>query len=81
MNKLLVISSYPPKGTLHGNKYSAVASYTKNTLNSIDKASNKKIEYLVLADILDKSEEYKEDNKKVLDVGVGMIYGFILSCY
>ena len=59
---LLVISTYPPSGMLHGNKFSAVASYAKNTLDNIPGKINIKI----LADILDKETSYSEDGKKVI---------------
>lgn len=61
---LLVISTYPPEGSIHGNKFSAVASYTKNTLLSISQ-NNLNLKYTVIADILDKKNSYTEDNVTV----------------
>ncbi|OGH19540.1 MAG: hypothetical protein A2770_02670 [Candidatus Levybacteria bacterium RIFCSPHIGHO2_01_FULL_38_12] len=69
MKKIIVISSYPPKGSTHGSKFGGVASYTKNTLNAIDSAMESKGEhrpsYLVLADQLHGYKSYKEGNKRV----------------
>jgi len=66
-NKLIVISPYPPRNSLHGSKYSAIASYAKNTINSIRK-SNQKTQFIVIADILDEKEIYKENGDIVCRV-------------
>lgn len=63
-NNLLVISTYPPNNSLHGNKFSAVASYTKNTINHMKEKGE--FECTVLADILEKKELYTEDNINVI---------------
>ena len=63
-NKLLVISTYSPKGQLHGNKFSAVAGYTKNTLTHLPNYAE--LDVVVLADILEnKVEIYREGPIKV----------------
>lgn len=61
MEKLIVIAPYPPKGSIHGNRYSAVASYTKNTLDAIKANSRSETDFIVIAEILDKKTNYKED--------------------
>lgn len=63
-NNLLVITTYPPKNSIHGNRYSAVASYAKNTLDAI-KLNDTSINYLVIADILEKKEEYDENGDQI----------------
>jgi glycosyltransferase involved in cell wall biosynthesis len=50
MQKILVISTYPPKGTTHEHHLSAVASYTKNTL--LSSKTNGDISFVVLGDKL-----------------------------
>ena len=63
-NKLLVISTYSPKGQLHGNKFSAVAGYTKNTLTHLPNYAE--LDVVVLADTLEnKVEIYREGPIKV----------------
>ncbi len=57
--KVLVISTYPPKGSLYGHKLSAVASYAKNTLTSI---KDLEIEFVVLADKNQDPDSYREGN-------------------
>lgn len=59
---LLVVSTYPPQGSLHGNKFSAVARYTKSTLLSM----GKNFSFEVLADKLPgEKDQYQEENVKV----------------
>jgi glycosyltransferase involved in cell wall biosynthesis len=65
MQNLLVISSYPARGTLHGHKFSAVAGYAKNTLDAMDAASGDR-PTAVLADVLDEPETYREENREVV---------------
>lgn len=60
-NNLLVISSYPEKGLVHGVKTVGVASYSKNTLNSIIK-NFKDIKISVYADILNEPKKYIDNN-------------------
>lgn len=61
--EILVISTYPPKGTIYGSKFSAVASYTKNTLRFMDK----EFSFRVLADKLsDEEKRYQEENVEVI---------------
>lgn len=55
---LLVITSYPPKGTLYGKKVGGVASFAKNNLLPL--SAQKKV--VVLAEILGKPEIYEEGN-------------------
>lgn len=64
--KLLVISSFPAKGKIHGEGTVGIASYTKNTLLYILKAANSKgqdLEITVLAEKLGENDEaeYAED--------------------
>jgi len=58
MEEILVISTYPPKGSLYGNKFSAVASYTKNTLTHMSKS----VIFTVFADESAGFETYGEKN-------------------
>jgi len=63
MENLIVVSSYPEKGLVHGIKTVGVASYAKNTLLSLSKAFGEKINITVLAEKLPKQENlYKEKN-------------------
>ncbi len=57
---LLVISSYPQKGTTHNAKIVGVASYAKNTISALPKDTK----ILVLAEKLDNVNSYK-DSKNV----------------
>ena len=57
--QLLVISSYPEKGSVHGKKTVGVASYTKNTLLALKKESPN-LEITVLAEQFNKIETYQE---------------------
>jgi len=63
MNQLTVITSYPEKGLVHGIKTVGVASYAKNTLLSLSKAFNNKLDIIVLAERLPgQKKNYKEKN-------------------
>ncbi|MFC1722036.1 glycosyltransferase [Patescibacteria group bacterium] len=62
--KLLVISSYPEKNLIHGNKTVGVGNYTKATLLSLVKR-NPELDIEVLAEVLDEQEEYKENKINV----------------
>jgi glycosyltransferase involved in cell wall biosynthesis len=66
MSELLVISSYPREGTLHGNEYSAVAGYAKNTLDAMDVAGPQPRECVVLADVLDGRREFTEGRRRIV---------------
>jgi len=57
--KIVVITSYPERGSIHGQKTVGLASYTKNTLLAI-KNLDKSLQIVVLAEILKKPEEYQE---------------------
>jgi glycosyltransferase involved in cell wall biosynthesis len=69
----LLITSYPPKDTLHGKKVGGVASYAKNTVLSTQHQTN----YIILAETLEqdpstntqqrenKTETYTEGNHKI----------------
>ncbi len=59
---IIVISSYPPKGTTYGKGVGGVASFTKNSMMPI--AKNKKV--VVLAEIIDKQETYQEEGITVM---------------
>jgi glycosyltransferase involved in cell wall biosynthesis len=62
--KLVVISSYPEKGFIHGRKTVGVASYTKNTLLAL-KRTNKNLKIVVLGEILDRPEQYLEEGIQI----------------
>lgn len=64
LDRVLVISTFPPKGETYNHPGSAVASYTKNTLVSILKAGSD-FDFKVLADQLNGSESYKEEGIEV----------------
>lgn len=65
MDKLLVVSSYPPKGEIHYKKTVGIASYTKNTLLGI-KSQSPSLEILVFGEKLDDgAPEYEDENIKV----------------
>lgn len=59
---MIVITSYPEKGLTHGIKTVGIASYAKNTLLGILKASKKPLPITVLAEKFNKKEEYYEKN-------------------
>lgn len=61
MEKLLVISSYPRIGTTHDSKVVGVATYTKNTLVSLFRASKQSLTITVLAEELPESEKIYND--------------------
>lgn len=66
---LLVISSYPPKGTTYGRGVGGMASYTKNTLKGMShyaEGSGKEFKVVVLAEILDAPQVYEEGNVLVV---------------
>ncbi|MBU2577991.1 glycosyltransferase [Patescibacteria group bacterium] len=62
--KIIVITTYPPKGSIYNHPYSAVASYSKKTLLS-SMQKDKSLNYVVLADKLEGRQEYFEDGIKV----------------
>lgn len=63
--KLLVITSFPPKGIVHDKSVVGIASYAKNTLLGIKKYK-KDVDITVLAESLDgKKENYEDDGIKV----------------
>lgn len=64
MHSLVVISSYPPKGTTHHKSVIGGAAYTKNTLISLKKEAEKRHEYMhvtVLAQELEDSQNSYAD--------------------
>lgn len=61
--KVLVISTFPPKGSLYNHPSSAVAGYTKNTL--LHANADNVFSFVILADILENSEQYEEDEFSV----------------
>ena len=73
MNKenIIVIASYPPQGEKHHNSIGGGASYTKNTIQSLQKTLNKhhkELEYsiIVLAEQLEGTNlHYQEDSIQV----------------
>ncbi|MDO8497526.1 MAG: glycosyltransferase [bacterium] len=58
--KLIVISSYPIKGTTHGEKTVGVASYTKNTLVEMKKI-DPPLDITVMAETHEGETRYEED--------------------
>ena len=61
---ILVVTSYPEKGTIHGKGTVGIASYTKNTLLHILK-HNPLLSFTILAEILSNRETYKEDGMNI----------------
>lgn|SRR3989338_6339047 len=62
--KLLLISPFPSKRGIYDNQYSALASFAKNTIESlINKKKNLKV--LVLADRIPQGKDWKSKNVKV----------------
>ncbi len=67
MNKLIVVTSYPEKGLIHGKKTVGVASYAKNTILGLSTAGKEKLDITVLAEKLPgQKDEYQEDNVTVI---------------
>lgn len=64
-NSLVVISSFPKKQEVYSQGVCAVASFTKNTLNSLKKSRNYK-RIVVLTMIIDKEEIYEEDGMLIV---------------
>lgn len=62
-NKLLVITSYPSRGSTHSRKTVGVASYTKMLITALKDVSNKQI--TVLAEKMSGRKSYTEDGIKV----------------
>jgi glycosyltransferase involved in cell wall biosynthesis len=76
--KIIVITSYPPKDSLYGKKVGGLASFTKNTIQSM----NDNFEFIILAEILDKEEEYKEKSntiKRIWQKGKFSLYPKLLK--
>ncbi len=61
---ILVVTSYPAKGTIHGEGTVGIASYTKNTLLHILQTQPKH-SFTILAEILSQRESYIEDDMKI----------------
>ncbi len=61
---ILIVTSYPEKGTIHGKGTVGIASYTKNTLLHILKIKPK-LSFTVFAEILSKNETYIEDGMNI----------------
>lgn len=64
MESLIVISPYPQKGSIYGNSYSALASFTANTLKSLCKL-NPDLDITVLAEKFQGAFSYKEKQIEV----------------
>lgn len=60
--RLLVIASYPPKGTTHHRKIVGVASYSKNTISSLPE----NVSITVLAEDLKDNNNLYKDSKNVV---------------
>ncbi|PIQ70431.1 hypothetical protein COS55_01235 [Candidatus Shapirobacteria bacterium CG03_land_8_20_14_0_80_40_19] len=78
--KILVISTFPPKGTLYNHSSSAVAGYTKNTLVWANEP-DKNFSFTVLADILDSEEEYEDNDIKVKRIWKRNSFSLFSSIY
>lgn len=66
MKKIVFITSYPEKGLTHGKKTVGVASYAKNTVNSIRNLDNKS-KIFVLAEKLDgQAQNYRENGINIV---------------
>lgn len=63
--KIIIIGNYPDKGDVHAERILACAAYTKDTLLSIQKATNNNVDIAVLADIIRKRSIYEENGIKV----------------
>lgn len=63
--KLLVIGSYPLKGSTHGRRVVGCASYGKDTVMAIKKSQDENIDITVLADISTKKASYSESGINV----------------
>lgn len=61
---LIIISPYPPKGSTYESKYSALASFAKNTVTAIQKASPE-TKILILADVIPDSQPWQERNLEI----------------
>ncbi|OGG17536.1 hypothetical protein A3D78_02775 [Candidatus Gottesmanbacteria bacterium RIFCSPHIGHO2_02_FULL_39_14] len=85
-DRLLVITSYPVKGKIHGVGTVGIASYTKNTLLNILKAAKTagvSLQITVLAEKLspEQSREYTEDGIKVRRIWQRGSIGSFLEIY
>src|ERR1035437_4056562 len=58
--KLVVITSFPPKGIVHDKSVVGIASYAKNTLLALKK-HKKELEIIVLAEIINQKENYEDE--------------------
>jgi len=59
--KLVVITSFPPKGIIHDKSVVGIASYAKNTLLGLKKYK-KELDITVLAEILNQKENYEDED-------------------
>jgi glycosyltransferase involved in cell wall biosynthesis len=64
MENLIIISPYPPQHTTYENKYSALASFCKNTVQALKKI-NSSLNILVIADLIPQSNSWKENNLEI----------------
>lgn len=65
--EITIITSFPPKGAIHGEDLAGIASYAKNTVRSISRLvlGGKKLSLNVLAEQLNGEENYIEGNIRV----------------
>ncbi|QQS43311.1 glycosyltransferase [Candidatus Roizmanbacteria bacterium] len=61
---ILVVTSYPEKGTIHGEGTVGIASYTKNTLLHVLK-TNPLHSFSIMAEVLSEKEIYEEDGMNI----------------
>lgn len=62
--RLIIISPFPPKDSTYESKYSALASFAKNTVTAIQKASPE-TKILILADVIPDGQSWQEKNLEV----------------
>ena len=62
--KLLVVSPFPPKNSVYGNPYSALAAFAQKSLDSLQKLLPS-LKILVLADQIPESGDWQVKNLQV----------------
>lgn len=66
MKKIVFITSYPEKGLTHGKKTVGVASYAKNTVNSIRNLDNKSKIFVLAEKLDDQTQNYRENGINII---------------
>lgn len=79
---ILVVTSYPAKGTIHGEGTVGIASYTKNTLLHVLKLKPE-VTFTICAEILSRKETYEEDGMDILRIwkrnSLSSLFGLFLK--